>query len=120
MCMRNQDLMLTLHSPLVWPVAHICTQTSTLLVHVPQDCCGAGRGMEAVFDSVMFVWWTAGTVVLAVRADEANKAGLPKRDARNAVVAMAAISAFMFLALLVANIVLIKRLGKLLAFSGVT
>lgn len=68
--------------------------------------------MEAVFDSVMFVWWTAGTVVLAVRADEANAAGFPKRDARNAVVALAAISAFMFLALLLTNIVLIMRLGE--------
>lgn len=92
------------------------TVTPTAHVHnvLLQDCCGAGRALEAVFDSMMLIWWTAGTVTLAVRADEANKAGLPFRDARNAVVAMAAISAFMFLVLLVVNIVLIKRLGELL------
>ena len=71
-----------------------------------------GRVLEAVFDSLMAVWWTAGTVTLAVRAHEANVITLPKAAARNAVVAMSALSAFMFWALLVTNAVLIKRLGE--------
>lgn len=46
------------------------------------------------------------------RASEANAAGVPQGAARNAVVALCWISAFMFFALLVTNCILIKRLGR--------
>eukprot|EP00878_Enallax_costatus_P005136 GHUV01005399.1.p1 GENE.GHUV01005399.1~~GHUV01005399.1.p1 ORF type:complete len:239 (+),score=70.30 GHUV01005399.1:93-719(+) len=84
----------------------------SLMQCLTMDCCGMGRVLEAVFDGLMAMWWTAGTVTLAVRAHEANGLGLRKEAARNAVVALSAISAFMFWALLVTNAVLIKRLGK--------
>lgn len=70
-----------------------------------------GRVIEATFDAVGVFWWVAGAATLGVRADEANAAGIPEQNARNAIVAMAAIAAFAFLVLLITNVVLIKRLG---------
>lgn len=77
------------------------------------DCCGMGRAVEAGFDAAACVWWIAGGITLGVRATEANAAGIERQNERNAVVALCWISAFMFLALLVTNLVREKGLAWL-------
>lgn len=77
------------------------------------DCCGMGRAVEAGFDAAACVWWIAGGITLGVRATEANAAGIERQNERNAVVALCWISAFMFLALLVTNLVRVKGLAWL-------
>jgi hypothetical protein len=77
-----------------------------------QDCCGMGRAVEAGFDAAAFAWWVAGAITLGLRASEANSMGIPQQSARNSVVALCWLSAAMFLALLVTNLVLIKKLGE--------
>lgn len=84
----------------------------SLMQCLTMDCCGMGRAVEAGFDAAACIWWIAGGITLGVRATEANAAGVPNMSSRNAVVALCWISAFMFLALLVTNLVLIKRLGR--------
>lgn len=71
-----------------------------------------GRAVEAGFDAAACAWWIAGGITLGMRATEANAAGIPQQAARNAVVALCWLSATMFLALLVTNMVLIKKLGE--------
>eukprot|EP00878_Enallax_costatus_P013080 GHUV01013668.1.p1 GENE.GHUV01013668.1~~GHUV01013668.1.p1 ORF type:complete len:388 (+),score=81.72 GHUV01013668.1:1220-2383(+) len=84
----------------------------SLMQCLTMDCCGMGRAVEAGFDAAACVWWIAGGITLGVRATEANALGIERMNERNAVVALCWISAFMFLALLVTNLVLIKRLGR--------
>ncbi|WIA33861.1 hypothetical protein OEZ86_006965 [Tetradesmus obliquus] len=84
----------------------------SLMQCLTMDCCGMGRAVEAGFDAAAFAWWVAGAVTLGLRAGEANSAGIQQQSARNAVVALSWLSAMMFLALLVTNLVLIKKLGK--------
>jgi hypothetical protein len=84
----------------------------SLMQCLTMDCCGMGRVVEAGFDAAACAWWVAGAVTLGLRAGEANRAGIPQRDARNAIVGLSWLSAAMFLALLVTNLVLIKKLGE--------
>eukprot|EP00775_Hariotina_reticulata_P005079 gene5079-5320_t len=84
----------------------------SLMQCLTMDCCGMGRAIEAGFDAAAFAWWIAGAVTMGLRASEANAIGVPQASSRNAVVALCCISAIMFLALLVTNCILIKRLGR--------
>jgi hypothetical protein len=84
----------------------------SLMQCLTMDCCGMGRAVEAGFDAAACAWWVAGAVTLGLRAGEANRVGIPQRDARNAIVGLSWLSAAMFLALLVTNLVLIKKLGE--------
>lgn len=77
----------------------------SLMQCLTMDCCGMGRAVEAGFDAAACIWWIAGGITLGIRATEANSAGLPLASARNAVVALCWISALMFLALLITNMV---------------
>lgn len=77
-----------------------------------QDCCGAGRVVEAGFDAAACAWWVAGAITLGLRAAEASAARVPQAASRGAVVGLCWLSALMFLALLLTNLVLIKRLGR--------
>eukprot|EP00882_Tetradesmus_deserticola_P003267 GHRQ01003461.1.p1 GENE.GHRQ01003461.1~~GHRQ01003461.1.p1 ORF type:complete len:345 (+),score=135.24 GHRQ01003461.1:159-1193(+) len=84
----------------------------SLMQCLTMDCCGMGRAVEAGFDAAACAWWVAGAITLGLRAGEANSAGMPQQSARNAIVALSWLSAAMFLALLLTNLVLIKKLGK--------
>ncbi|KAF6257887.1 hypothetical protein COO60DRAFT_1175149 [Scenedesmus sp. NREL 46B-D3] len=84
----------------------------SLMQCLTMDCCGMGRVVEAGFDAAAFAWWVAGAITLGLRAGEANRVGIPQQSARNAIVALSWLSAAMFLALLLTNLVLIKKLGK--------
>lgn len=76
------------------------------------DCCGGGRVAETIFDLLLLIEWIAASVMFGQRASEANALSLPRMEARNAVAAMAAVSAFNALVLLLTNGVLLWKLGR--------
>eukprot|EP00879_Flechtneria_rotunda_P011470 GHRR01011983.1.p1 GENE.GHRR01011983.1~~GHRR01011983.1.p1 ORF type:complete len:228 (+),score=67.73 GHRR01011983.1:857-1540(+) len=84
----------------------------SLMQCLTMDCCGMGRAVEAGFDAAAAAWWIAGGITLGIRASDANSQRIARQDARNAVVALCWISAALFLALLVTNLILIKKLGR--------
>jgi hypothetical protein len=95
----------------IWCCVVLSARLLSFFLHL-QDCCGMGRAVEAGFDAAAFAWWVAGAITLGLRASEANSMGIPQQSARNAIVALSWLSAAMFLALLMTNLVLIKKLGE--------
>lgn len=76
------------------------------------DCCGMGRIVESVFDSMAAIWWIAGASTLTTRAREANDAGVPNQSWRDSVVALSWVAGGSFAVLCFANLMLVQKLGK--------